>query len=248
MMNARQQGGIAARYLVSYDWPATASTQEILARLKGLVGQLGSVELPVLAEVHGKKKPITTDLFKIEDLSTIQSVETINEQSTDGALGSLFYSHNKGLNMAVLCIAIQTHQLQPNLVEDMIRTLHEVDGIGYAIAFDAILGKEALSYALGITFGGIKTHYEEILARELGRFFFQRTRKDRNERAYNRDKIRNVYPVNVLNTVQKRIMRAESGLSEGRFTHLDDNRHLLVLDATEVSGLREKLVGSEFLI
>lgn len=94
------------------------------------MGQLGSVELPVLAEVHGKKKPITTDLFKIEDLSTIQSVETINEQSTEGALGSLFYSHNKGLNVAVLCIAIQNHQLQPGLPRHRFGPLSVENGTG----------------------------------------------------------------------------------------------------------------------
>lgn len=60
-------------------------------RLKSIVAQLGNVELLVSAEVHGKRKPITTDLFKIKNLSTIQALETIRESGSAGGLGGLFY-------------------------------------------------------------------------------------------------------------------------------------------------------------
>jgi hypothetical protein len=246
--NFCQQTGVEARYLVSYDWPEAANAEKILLRLKRIVVQLGITELQVMAQGYGKKKPVSTDFFKIKDFSAIQSLETINERGPAGSLGGLYYDDNKNLNMAMLCIAICTHPLQPSLVVNIIRALHEVDGIGYAIAFDAPLGKKAMYYALGMTFGEVKTHYENMLAHELGRFFFQSTRKNRNDRAYNRDKIRNVYPVNVLNPLQKQIMQAETGLNEGRFTCLGDDRHLLVLDDEEVFGLREKLVRSAFLI
>jgi hypothetical protein len=245
---AHQDKGVAARYLVSYDWPVAAETAKILARLQGIVGQLGLVDLPVLAATYGKKKPIAVDLFKIEDLSIIEAVETVDDRGNASGLGSLFYSYSKGLDMAVLSIAIPNHHLRPGLIEGVIRTLHEVDGIGYTIAFDAILGRRALYYALGITFGEVRTHYEDMLAHELGRFFFQRTRKHRDDRAYTRDKIRNVYPVNVLNALQKRIMQDVMGLHDERFARLGDDRHLLVLEDAEVLGSREALVGSDFLI
>lgn len=248
MTDTHQQLEISARYLVSYDWPVTADTQEILMRLKSIVAQLGNVELLVSAEVHGKKKPITIDLFKIKDLSTIQALETIRERDTAGGLGGLFYSYSKALDMAVLSIAIPSHQRQPGLTEGIIRTLHEANGIGYTIAFDAALGKKALYYALGITFGEIKTHYEQMLARELGRFFFQRTRKNRGDRSYNLDKIRNIYPVNVFNKLQRQGMQSTTELGDGRFTRLDDDRYLLLLDDAEVAAIREKIVGSDFLI
>jgi len=248
MTGLHQQHAISARYLVSYDWPVTADTQQILARLKSIVAELGDVELLVSADVHGKEKSVTTDFLKIKDFSTVHGVETISEHGAATGLGGLFYIYNKVLDMAVLSIAVPRHQLRPGLMESIIGALHEVDGIGYTIAFDAILGKRALYYALGITYGEVKTLYERMLAEEVGRFFFQRTRKKRNDRAYNLDKIRYVYPVDVLNKVQSQSMQVMAELDEGRFTRLDDDRHLLVLDDAEVLGIREKLVGSDFLI
>jgi len=248
MTDLHHQHAISARYLVSYDWPVTADTQQILTRLKSIVTQLGNVELLVSADVHGKEKSVTTDFLKIKDLSTVHGVETISEHGAATGLGGLFYTYNKVLDMAVLSIAIPNHQLRPGLMESFIGALHEVDGIGYTIAFDATLGKRALYYALGITFGEVRTHYERMLAQEVGRFFFQRTRKDRGDRAYNLDKIRHVYPVNVLNRIQKQGMQAITELDERRFTRLDDDRYLLVLDYAEVLGIREKSVGSDFLI
>jgi hypothetical protein len=243
-----QQSEIAARYLVSYDWPVTANPQEILLRLQRIVTELGNTTLPVMAIGHGKKRPRTTDLFKIKDFSAIQSVETTEDWAPTGALGKLSYSDNKNLNMAELCIAIRYRHMQPNTVIDTIRSLHEVDAIGYTIAFDAPLGMKSLYFAMGITFGEVKTHYEEMCADKLGRFFFQRTRKNRSDRAYNHDKLRDIYPMSVLNPQQKRALCEETGIDTDRFEALDDDRHLLVLDGKEVLELREKLVGSALLI
>jgi hypothetical protein len=246
--DTQQENKITARYLVIYDWPVTADAQEIFLRLKQIVAQLGYSTLPVLATKHGKKKSVSTDLFKIEDFSSIKSVEKVDAPDAVGILSDLYYSYNKTLDTPVLCIAIQMHRVEAIAVEGMIRTLNKADCIGYSIAFDAPLGEKAMYYALGITYGETKTHYEKMCADNLGRFFFQRTRKDRNDRAYNRDKIRNVYPVNVLNPLQKQIMQAETELDESRFTQLDEGKYMLVLEQEEVSRLREKMVGSTFLI
>lgn len=248
MKDVLQQNAISARYLVTYDWPVAADTQDILARVKGVAEELGNVALPVMAETNGKKKPIAADLLKIEDRSTVRGVETIDGQGAADGLAGLFYSYSEQRDMAVLSIAIPTHQLKPGSTEGIIRTLHKANGIGYTIAFDAVLGKKALYYAIGISFGEIKTHYDQMLARELGRFFFQRTRTNRSDRSYNRDKIRNVYPVNVLNRLQRQGMQSTTGLGDDRFTRLDDDRYLLVLDDAEVAGIRENLVGSDFVI
>lgn len=247
-MEKISQGVDAARYLVSYDWPVSADPQQILLRLQQIAVGLGTTTLPVKAMAHGKKRPRTTDLFKLKDFSAIQSVETVEDKAPTGALGEIFYSDNKNLNMAVLCIAIRYRHMQPNTVIDMIRALHEVDAIGYTVAFDAPLGMKSLYFALGITFGETKTHYEEMCADKLGRFFFQRTRKNRSDRAYNRDKLRDIYPMNVLNPLQKRALCEEAGIDASRFEALDEDRHLLVLGGQEVLALREKLVGSALLI
>ena len=234
--------------MVSYDWPLTAQPQEILVRLRRIAAQLGTTALPVMALAHGKKKARATDLFKIEDFSTIQSIGTAGTQVSSGALADISYSDNKKLGMAVLCIAVRTNHAKTSVVVDMIHALHEANCIGYSIAFDAPLSEKAMYYAFGITYGEVKTHYDELCADELGRFFFQRTRKNRSDRAYNRDKIRGIYPVNALNSLQKRVLCDEAGINESRFEALDEDRHLLVLSDEDVSSLRERLVGSAFLI
>ncbi|KJV33804.1 hypothetical protein [Luteibacter yeojuensis] len=173
----------------------------------------------------------------MEDLSVIRGLETTDNYLPSHGLGGLFYSYDDARDSGVLIIAVLNQEARPGVMDRIICDLHEVNGIGYTIAFDADLGAKSLYYALGITFGEVDTHYEKMKAKELGRFFFERSRKDRDIRAYNRDKIRGIYPMNVLNAQQKQVLRSITGLNEERFVRLDDEKHLLVLDKPEVSAL-----------
>ncbi|QWT22474.1 hypothetical protein KPL74_10855 [Bacillus sp. NP157] len=248
MTSSTENNPVVARYLVSYDWPKTADTRSILERVKAIVARLGCTKLRMAVWLRDKKKHVIRDLFKIEDFSIVTAMETLDDRVPAHGFGDLFYTCNETLDIAVLSIAVIGRDIQEDLLVGIIHDLHEVNGLGYTIGFDADLGTKSFYYALGIAFGEVRTHYENMLAKELGRFHFQRTRKHRDDRAYTRDKVRGIYPINVLNAQQTTILRKITGLREERFIRLDDDRHLLVLSDAEVAEFGAECVGSDFLI